>query len=197
MFWKTIPFVWMALLSGCKATPDATTPASAFAMIGPCIDRADRKCFFRTLDLESRWSVGTIHRALMTTRRIVERSYPEELRDSAYGLLKDESSARTPEELFEIFCRKRRCMEKVARGFGAVESERPIAPDRVEIRTTRGGVFEMVLDDGRWGLDIVSGELQKIKRRTVDRLKQVEDNARQYDDQKLAREGDKTETGSP
>jgi hypothetical protein len=197
MFWKTILLIGMAGLSSCGGTPDATTPASAFAMIGPCIDQADRKCFFRTLERESRWSLGTIHRTLMEIRKVVERYYPKDQRDSAYGLFKEESNARTPEELFEIFCKKHGCMEKVARGFGAVQSVREIDPNRVEVRTTRGGVFEMVRADGKWGLDILGDELEKIKLRMIDRQKQVEENARQYEEQRLAREGDKTGNRSP
>jgi hypothetical protein len=176
------------MVFGCAEPPDRSTPKGAFAMIAPCIDRADRRCFFRTLDRESRWSLCTIHRTLLDIRREVESSYPEEKRESAFGLFGEEALTETPEEMFEVYCRDRRCLEKVARGYGAVKHVRHTGADTAEITTTRGQVFRMVRAGGQWGLDLFGDELRTIKVRMIDRLKQVRANAKQYQEQKLARE---------
>lgn len=174
---------------GCSNPPDRTTVNGAFAMIETCIDRADRQCLFKALDRDSRWSICTTHKTLVEIRRIAEKSYPADKRDSAAGALQAESGATTPEAVFEIMCEKRRCLERVARGYGAIQSTRRMAPDRMEIITSRGSRFEMVEADGVWGIDLMSQELNDTKLRVIDRLKQVKENARQYDEQKLAREG--------
>ncbi len=190
MFRTAAVFLSLIALLSCGEPPDTGTPKGAFAMIGPCIDAVDRQCFFRTLDQESRWSLCTIHRTLVDIRKLVEKSYPVSARDSAYGMFKAEAGAKTPEEMFEIFCDKRKCLERVARGYGAVQTVRKTGTDRVEITTSRGATFAMAQAEGRWGLDIFGDELQKTKLRMIDRLEQVKENARQYEAQRLAREAD-------
>ena len=139
-------FGLLPLLS-CGDPPEPTTPKKAFALIGPCIDRVDRQCFFRTLDRDSRWSLCTIHRTLGEIRQVVEASYPEAERASAYGLFKEEATAATPEAMFEIYCKKLKCMEQVARGFGAIQQVHELGPDRVEVVTSRGKAFQMARKD--------------------------------------------------
>lgn len=181
--------IGVLIVAGCGRPPDATTPEGAFAKIGPCIDQVDRECLFNALERDSRWSLFTIHRTLVDIRKVVETSYPPAERANAYGLFKEEAAAPTPEKMFALFCRKRKCMEQVARGFGAIRETRPISADEVEITTIRGNAYRMVRADDRWGLDILGDELQQIKLRVIDRLEQVRENARQFDEQKRAREG--------
>jgi hypothetical protein len=174
------------LVVGCGKPPDPTTPKGAFAMVGQCIDKVSRQCFFRRLERETRWSVCTIHRTLKEMRKVVERAYPEPRRKIAYGAWAEEATAETPEALFEMFCEKQRCLEKVARGYGAVRKVSEKGEDMALLETTRGATFKMRRVAGKWGLDLYREELNAVKLRMLDRLKQVKKNAAQYDEQRLA-----------
>ena len=140
---RTILVSWLlCFLAACGDPRDPTTPKGAFAMVGPCIDKVSRECLFRRLERETRWSVCTVHRTLQEMRGVVEKSYPESRRISAYGAWADEAQADTPEAFFEIFCKKRQCLEKVARGFGAVKSVTMTEADTALVETIRGGKFK-------------------------------------------------------
>ena len=119
-------------------------------------------------------------------RELVDKSYPEHLRESAYGVWSKEALTATPEELFEIHCRKRKCLERMAKGFGAVTRVSKTGPDAVTVETSRGGKYKMLRAAGKWGLDLYRDEFQDAKVRLLDRLKQVRVNAKQYEEQRLA-----------
>ena len=155
-------------------------------MIDPCLDKNDTACLLQRLDRESRWAVGTIHKTLVQMRALVEASYPEARRADAYGSWGPEAAAATPEAMFETFCNKRRCMRSIADGFGAVASISDNGKDRVLLRTIRGGTFEMAKYDGQWGLALFQEELKSAKLRFIDSLKQVEKNARAFEEQRRA-----------
>ena len=191
MFRAVLGILGASLLLSCSEPPDPTTPKGAFAMVAKCIDGADRQCFFRQLERDSRWSIYTIHRTLAEMRGLVDKSYPEELRASAYGVWSMEAAAPTPEAMFEIFCKQRKCLESVAKGYGAVAKVIPKGADEVTVETVRGGKYDMARAGGKWGLDLYREELDKEKIRLLDRLKQVRINAKQYDEQRLAQDGDK------
>ncbi len=180
-----------SLLLSCSEPPDPSTPKGAFSMVAKCIDTADRQCFFRRLERDSRWSIYTIHRTLVEMRALVEKSYPEELRGSAYGVWSEEAAAPTPEAMFEIYCKKRKCLESMAKGFGAVTKVTPNGPDMVVVETVRGATYKMARAAGKWGLDLYREELYNEKLRLLDRLEQVRINAKQYDEQRLAQDGEK------
>ena len=191
MRWVCLIVIIVHFLGACSDPPDPTTPEGAFAIVGMCIDKVSRECFFRRLDRESRWSISTIHRTLEEMRGVVEKSYPKSRRTSAYGAWAEEAMAKTPEALFEIFCKKRKCLEKMARGYGAVKKVTRTGPDTALVETTRSGTFRMQAAAGKWGLDLYQDEFYKVKIRMLDRLKQVKENAKQYDEQRLANQGTK------
>lgn len=170
---------------GCTAI-DTTSPDGAFAAIAPCMDKRDMRCLYFGLDRESHWSVQTMHRTLGKIRALALRSYPENMRDSAYGSWRHEAEADDPPALFERFCQRNQCMVRLVRGFGAVTRTIPVHTDRVQIGTTRGERFEMNRADGRWGLGLYRVELQQAKIHLLDRLRQVEKNAAEYDQQRTA-----------
>ena len=173
------------LIAGCVTT-DTTSPDGAFAAIAPCMDKRDMRCLYFGLDRESQWSVQTMHRTLGKIRVLALRSYPENMRDSAYGSWRHEAAADDPPDLFARFCRRNQCMARLVRGFGAVTRATPVHSDMVQIDTTRGERFEMSRADGRWGLGLYRVELQQAKIHLLDRLRQVEKNAREYDQQRTA-----------
>lgn len=191
MFWAVLGILGAWSLLSCSEPPDPTTPKGAFSTVAPCIDRADRQCFFRCLERDSRWSIYTIHRTLVEMRGLVEKSYPEALRESAYGIWSREAVAPTPEAMFEIFCKKRKCLESMAKGFGAVTKVTPTGPDTVTVETVRGATYPMARAAGKWGLDLYREELNTEKIRLFDRLEQVRINAKQYEEQRLAQDGDR------
>ena len=173
------------LTTGCAVT-DTTSPEGAFAAIAPCMDKRDMRCLYFGLDRESQWSVQTMHRTLGRIRALVLRSYPENMRDGAYGSWRHEAEAEDPPALFERFCRRNQCMARLVRGFGAVTRTTPLHSDGVQIDTTRGERFEMRRADGKWGLSLYRVELQQAKIHLLDRLRQVEQNAAEYDQQRKA-----------
>lgn len=188
-YWLGMRSHWILLfalvLFGCKPQ-DRSTPEGAFSRLSKCIDAIDARCLFAELDRESRWSLETIHTLLRQTREAVEASYPPEARLSALGAWAEEAEAKDAAGMFEVFCGKRRCMEVMARGFGAVVKVEKKDRSSAEIETTRGERFLMAEADGEWGLASFAEELQKAKLRSYDRLKQVKLNAAEYEQQRLA-----------
>ena len=175
------------LLLGCRAEPPSrATPQGACARLAPCVDRADRECLYRELDRDSRWSLQTIHRTLAEMRKLVEASYPEQRRAGAYGTWGAEAATPSPAALFDVFCRERRCLAELARGFGAVVGVAEGAPGTVTVETTRGGRFVLADREGEWGLATWCAELQAGKIHLLDALEQVRANARAFELQRRA-----------
>jgi hypothetical protein len=180
-----VVIVFACLSIGCEKT-DNTSPDGAFAGLAPCMDKSDVRCLYFGLDRESHWSVQTIHRTLGEIYELASRSYPENMRQSAYGSWHDEAEAEDPVGVFETYCKRRQCLEKVAIGFGAVVKSVFIDSNTTQIETTRGGRFEMNEAEGRWGLGMFKEELQQAKISLLDRLNQVKRNAAEFDEQRLA-----------
>jgi hypothetical protein len=189
MRWVSTIAALVFFLGGCSEPRDPSTPKGAFAMVGQCIDKVSRQCLFRRLEREARWSLCTVHRALKEMRDVVERSYPESRRSSAYGAWAEEAMAETPEALFEIYCKKRRCLENTARGFGAVKKVTMTGEETALVETVRGATYTMRRAGGQWGLDLYGDAFRELKLRMLDRLKQVKKNARAYEEQRLANQG--------
>jgi hypothetical protein len=175
----------IALTACDRSPPERTSPESAFARISPCIDGGEAKCLFRELDRDSRWSTASIHRLLGEIRQLVDSSYPSERRSQAFGAWAAEARAADPAALFETFCTKRRCLSRLARGFGAVTEVTDRTESQAEVRTTRGASFPMVCADGEWGLAIFRDELHRAKIHLGDVLVQVRRNAAAFDDQRI------------
>lgn len=184
--------VWIVLaaaLIGCASeAKDRGSAASAFARLAPCVDANDARCVFPELERGSRWSIQTIHKTLAEMRALIERSYPEDRRTgvSAYGGWEDAAAARDAAGVFAAYCARRRCMEELAAGFGAIVGERAAGPGVAELRTTRGAAFRMASADGEWGLATFGGELAGEKVRLADALAQVRVDAQAYDEQRRA-----------
>ncbi|MBW2275902.1 MAG: hypothetical protein JRF63_00335 [Deltaproteobacteria bacterium] len=174
------------LLLACDRTPPPrTAPESAFSRIAACVDDGGASCLFRELDRDSRWSTASIQRSLAEMRLLVERSYPENLRATAYGAWAAESVAIDAAELFGTFCAKRGCMKQLARGFGAVVRVPNLTDAAATIETTRGARFQMACVEGEWGLATFREELEQAKIHLGDTLQQIHRNAKAYEEQKI------------
>ena len=178
-------FFAILLFAGCGPR-DRRSPDSAFSRLSGCIDAIDARCLFAELDRDSRWSIETIHKVLHETRAVVAASYPFEMKASALGSWAQEAEADDAVGMFEVFCNKRRCLETIARGFGAVVGVKRPEPSLAEVETTRGERFVMAEADGEWGLAVFREYLQRAKLRSYDRLKQIKLNATEYEQQRLA-----------
>ena len=157
-------------------------------MLAPCMDQADRACLYHRLDRESRWALQTIHKTLVEMRTVVDASYPESRRTQAFGTWGEEARTNTPEEMFKVFCRKRKCLTAIAAGFGAVKAVSETETALALVETIRGKSFEMARFDGKWGLSIFQKELLAAKLRFIDSLKQVQRNAKAFEEQRVASE---------
>jgi hypothetical protein len=177
-------FAFLAAI-GCEKS-DLKSPSGAFQDMAECIDDADARCLYDKLDRDSRWSIQTIHQYLKEASSLVKKSYPADKRQNAYGSWREEAFASDPEAVFETWCLKRRCLEQVAKGFGAIVKTTTIKPDNVVVKTTRGHSFPLFFAEGRWGLSLFREELQKGKLRALDRIEQVRKNAAEYEEQRLA-----------
>lgn len=181
----------LLVLAACDRTPpERTSPESAFARLAPCVDQGSATCLFRELDRDSRWATGSIHRLLGEMRELVDRSYPADRRSRALGTWAAEARAADPAALFDTFCAERRCLARLARGFGAVTEVTDRTASRAVVRTTRGARFPMACADGEWGLAIYRDELQQAKIHLGDALEQVRRNAAAYDDQRIVSGGE-------
>ncbi|MCP4676840.1 MAG: hypothetical protein GY854_15265 [Deltaproteobacteria bacterium] len=182
---RILIFTVALVLAACEHS-DPKTPEGALARIAPCIDSADPRCLYKWLDRDSRWSIQTIHKKLVEMRRLVEKSYPKDRRRIAYGALFEEAQAANAAGMFDVYCRKRRCLDQVARGFGAATKVTPKGNNTVIVETTRGHRFEMFWAEERWGITPFRDELQNMKLRVFDSLKQVEINAKDFNNQRRA-----------
>jgi hypothetical protein len=180
----------IALTACDRSPPERTSPAAAFSRIAPCVDRGAARCLFRELDRDSRWSTASIHRLLGEMRQLVDRSYPQDIRSQAFGTWAAEARAADPAALFEIFCAERRCLPRLARGFGAVTEVTDRTESRARVHTTRGASFPMACADGEWGLASFREELTQAKIHLGDALTQVRRNAAAYDDQRIVSGGE-------
>lgn len=187
--------VILGIVAGCKSEPPGRdTPEGAFARLAPCVDAADAACLMEGLDRDSRWSVHTIHRTLRETREIVERSYPadEKARQEAFGSWGAESAGASPHEMFRAFCARKRCLHRLARGFGAVVGVEK-SEGAATVKTSKGESFPMYNAEGEWGLSTYRDELLEAKIRLADNLKQVRLNGAAYEEQRVATGGGKGE----
>lgn len=144
---------------------------------------------FHCLDRDSRWSVETLRKTFEKMRSIVDSTYPEAAKPSAFGVWEGEARADSAEALFEAFCLKKKCLQWLNEGFGAITAIKTEGPDRVTVTTSRRKTFSLRRADNRWGLDRFRDELMTAKIRILDRLAEVERNAKEYHEQKLAGEG--------
>ncbi len=177
----------ISIISLCACSSvDPKSPEGAFAQIATCIDTADTSCLYNKLDRESRWSLSTIHRKLGEIRDLVDKTYPEDARESAYGVWAAEAEAKDAEALFQVYCEKRKCLGQVAKRFGAPSRAEKKGENTVIIETIRDGRYEMSYAEERWGITLFRDELQALKIRIYDRLAQVERNAREFEEQRSA-----------
>lgn len=121
-------------------------------------------------------------------KQLIVDSYPKDpsTRDRAYGPWKDHAAARTPEELFDIICKKQNCLKNLAKGFGAITLTTQESPHTATLSTTRGATFNLKKVEGEWGLATFCESLQKDKIRLQDNLAQIKRNAADYREQRLA-----------
>lgn len=185
--WGPIFAFFLAL--GCSP-PDKKTPESAFARLAPCLEKSAPECLFEELNRDSQWSLQTIFRTLGEIRQLARQSYPKENIDEAFGSWAEEAKTSSPEEMFRVYCQKRNCLKPLVNGFGAVKRVVAVSESRVRVETTRGHRFELIQNEGRYGIALYDEELMRAKIRLLDRLEQVRKNAREFEDQKLATEGD-------
>lgn len=175
----------MAALFGCRAGHDRGTAQSAFAALSTCVDSGDAQCLYEFLDRDSRWSLQTIHRTVLAMRTLVENSYPKEARLLALGSFTGLSRTQSPAQCFAAYCTDRRCMDLLLRGFGAVERQE-VSGSRVILETVRQGRFPMVQTEEGFGLALYSADLSALKLRALDTLAEIERNAKEYEEQRLA-----------
>jgi hypothetical protein len=174
------------LLIACETPKDVTTTKGAWAALAPCVDSGNSRCLYEMLDRDSQWSIQTIFKALGEMHELVETSYPADRKAVAFGSWEEEATASDPAGLFDIYCKKKLCLEKISKGFGAVTQEVTIEPSRVRLKTTRNGEFELIKADDRWGLSLMREELATAKIRILDRLREIEKNAAAYEEQRRA-----------
>ena len=181
----------LALLGCASEAKDRSTAENAFARLAPCVDRSDARCVYAELDRDSRWSIQTIHRTLAEMRALVERSYPADRRigSAIYGAWDTAAAQADDAGTFAAFCERRRCVEEIAAGFGAVAGAKSAGAGRTAITTTRGRTFELAQADGAWGLATYGAELAAEKIRLADKLAQVRIDAEEFDEQRRAIDG--------
>lgn len=132
------------------------------------------------------WALQTIHKTLAQMRSVVEQSYPDSRKAEAYGSWKEEAATQNAAELFEVFCKKRKCLESIISGFGAVKRVHETDANRAAVETVRGKQYEMAQYDGIFGLATYQKELWAAKLRFIDSLKQVKKNAKAFEEQRAA-----------
>lgn len=174
------------LVAAACESPNPSTPKGAFALLAPCVDKVDLRCIYRRLDQESIWAVQTIHKTLAKMRSIVEQTYPNSRKAEAYGSWKEEAATQNAAELFEVFCKKRKCLESITSGFGAIKQVHEIDANRAKVETIRGKQYEMAKYKGKFGLATYQEELLAAKLRFIDSLKQAKKNAKAFEEQRAA-----------
>jgi hypothetical protein len=165
------------------------TPEDAFARLAPCVNEKNEICLFQELDRDSRWSLHSIFKLLKEADHIMQTSYPKNgnAKEAALGPWKEESKAKSAKEMFAIFCKKQRCMDRLTEGFGAILKVSKKSENEVTITTTRKKKFNLWKSaDGKWGLSTYKEKLEEQKIRLGDVLSQIKINAAQYAQQQKA-----------
>lgn len=160
--------------------PTARTLEGAFERVAAAIDAGDAKRLYWDLELETRWSLMTIHRSQARIRRLVETDYPADERARAVGRWRTGADARDPGELFAALCAARHCLDPLREKIGAIERvER--TPDGGVVHTIPGGEYRFKKgQDGRFGLEGFRDELAAFERDVSRDLAVIERTAEQY-----------------
>lgn len=179
---------WLAVLTGaamasaCSDPPPRTarTLEGAFERVAAAIDAGDATRLYWDLELETRWSLMTIHRSQQRIQRLIATDYPADERARAVGRWRTAADAKTPGELFAALCAARDCLGPLREKIGAI--------DRVE-RTTEGGVVHTIPGgvyrfkkgrDGRFGLEGFRDDFATFEHEVSRDLAVIERTATQY-----------------
>jgi hypothetical protein len=172
----------VAVASGCSDPPPPTarTLEGAFERVAAAIDAGDAKRLYWDLELETRWSLMTIHRNQRRIQDLVAADYPTDERARAVGRWRTGAEAADPGVLFAELCAARDCLEPLREKIGAIARvER--TPGGGVVRTIPGGVYRFKKgQDGRFGLQGFRDELATLERDVNRDLAVIERAASEY-----------------
>lgn len=171
-----------AVASGCAdaPAPTARTVEGAFERVAAAIDAGDARRLYWDLELETRWSLMTIHRSQRRIRGLVETDYPAEERSRAVGRWRTGADAADPGALFAELCAARDCLRPLREKIGAIERVERTA-DGAIVHTIPGGEYRFKKgQDGRFGLVGFREELATFERDVSRDLAVIERAAAEY-----------------
>lgn len=179
---------WLAALAsaavawGCgnAAPPTARTLEGAFERVAAAIDAGDAKRLYWDLELETRWSLMTIHRSQRRIQALVAADYPSDERSRAVGRWRTGASAADPGVLFAELCAARDCLAPLREKIGAIARVERTADGGV-VHTIPGGVYRFKKgQDGRFGLQGFRDELAVLEHDVSRDLAVIERAAAEY-----------------
>ncbi len=170
-----------AVASGCDTPPPtARTLEGAFQRVAAAIDAGDAKRLYWDLELETRWSLMTIHRSQRRIRSLVETDYPAEERSRAVGRWRTGAEAPDAGALFAELCAARDCLRPLREKIGAIDRVERM-PEGGVVHTIPGGEYRFKKgQDGRFGLVGFGDELSSLERDVSRDLAVIERAAAEY-----------------
>jgi hypothetical protein len=172
--------VAVALVACSDPPPTARTLEGAFERVAGAIDAGDAKRLYWDLELETRWSLMTIHRSQKRILKLVESEYPAEERSRTVGRWRTGSDAADAGTLFAELCAARDCLAPLRAKIGAVQRiER--TEDGGVVHTIPGGAYRFKKGrDGRFGLLGFRDQLATLERDVSRDLAVIERTAAEY-----------------
>jgi hypothetical protein len=183
--------VWLVVFAGAVGTTGAAachdpparsarTLEGAFERVAAAIDAGDAARLYWDLELDTRWSLMTIHRSQGRILRLIEADYPAEERARAVGRWRTGADAKSPGELFASLCAARDCLAPLREKIGAMDRVEATADGGV-VHTIPGGTYRFKKGkDGRFGLEGFGEELATLEHAVSRDLAVIERTAAQY-----------------
>ena len=175
-----LALVGVLALACAEPTPDARTLEGAFERVASAIDAGDAKRLYWDLELETRYSLMSVHRYQKRIRELVA-TYPDEERARGVaGRWSIGANAKDPGELFAALCAEQHCLEPLRARIGAASRITP-TPTGGVVQTVRGGTYRFAKGtDGRYGLVAFGENFAALKIEVARDLETVEQNAVLY-----------------
>jgi hypothetical protein len=169
------------LAGGAACAREAKTPEAAARAFVDAVRARDGRRLYESLDLETRWSWMTIHRARRDAREIIMSSFPAERRERELARSAEGAEAAREVELF-LTTVDDKLWEELGRGLADAPAVEAAGEGEARVRTRDGRALVFRRGQrGGWGFAGLAEPTERLKRRALADLDLVKASAADYE----------------